>query len=125
VVGYSGVLDVNPVVNPSLREGRRQRLIRVTRKQVWDRTGPVRQARHRDEVVSPLSLELGCWKLLRRAQAAIAEIVGATVFADNLSDIVREPVLRRHEWEIAVALREISELLLELAAGFSGVRRDP
>ncbi len=75
--------------------------------------------------MSPLSLELGCWKLLRRAQAAIAEIVGATVFADNLSDIVREPVLRRHEWEIAVALREISELLLELAAGFSGVRRDP
>jgi hypothetical protein len=116
MVGYSGVLGVSPVANPSLREGKRRRLILGTRQQVWNRVGPVRQARHRDEVVSPLSLERGCWELLRRAQAAITAIVGARVFAARLSDIVREPVLRQHEWEIAVALREISELLLELSA---------
>jgi hypothetical protein len=28
-------------------------------------------------------------------------------------------VLRRHEWEIAVALRDITELLLELASGYA------
>jgi len=125
MVGYSGVLGVSPVANPSLREGKRRRLILGTRHQVWNQVGPVRQARHRDEVVSPLSLERGCWELLRRAQAAITAIVGARVFASRLSDIVREPVLRQHEWEIAVALREISELLLELSAAHTAGAAGP
>jgi hypothetical protein len=38
---------------------------------------------------------------------------------------VDERVLRRHEWEIAVALREISELLLDLASSYAGGRAGP
>jgi hypothetical protein len=34
-------------------------------------------------------------------------------------------VLRRHEWEIAVALREISELLLDLASSYAGGTAGP
>jgi hypothetical protein len=109
----------SPVANPELREGRRQRLISMTRQQTWNRTGPVRQTRYRDEVVSPLALERACRDLLRRTQAAITTITGSVVFADSLSGIAGEPVLRRHEWEIAVALRDISELLLGLAEGFA------
>jgi hypothetical protein len=33
--------------------------------------------------------------------------------------------LRQHEWEIAVSLRDISELLLELAAGFAAGAAGP
>jgi hypothetical protein len=116
---------VRPVANPSLREVRRQRLILMTWQQVRGRTGPVRQTRYRDEVVSPLSLERECWELLRRAQAAITAIVSAEVFSTSLSGIIREPDLRQHEWEVAVSLREISELLLELAARFATGKAGP
>src|SRR5262249_46261238 len=119
MTGHGGVWDVPPVANPSLREGRRERLIRMTREQIAGRTGPVRQIRYRDEVVSPLSLERSCRELLWRVQYAIATIVDADVYKSNLSGTVRGPVLRQHEWEIALALREISELLLELATGFA------
>ena len=33
---------------------------------------------------------------------------------------MKEPVLRQHEWEIAVALREITELLLDMVASNAG-----
>jgi hypothetical protein len=124
MVGYSAP-GVSPVANPSVRQARRQRLALMTRQQVQGRTGPVRQTRYRDEVVSPLSLERGCWELLRRAQEAITAIVSATVFSDSLSGIIGEPALRQHEWEIAVSLREISELLLDLATRFATGRAGP
>jgi hypothetical protein len=114
-----GAWSVEPVVNPSLREAKRQRLFRMTKEQVAGRTGPVRQIRYRDQVVSPLALELECRKLLQRAQRAIATIVKSRVYAGDLRGTVEEPVLQQHEWEIAVALREITGLLLDLASSYA------
>ena len=125
MVGNAGAWSVEPVVNPSVWGGKRQRLIRMTKEQIAGRTGPVRQIRYRDQVVSPLALELDCWNLLQRAQYAIATIVTSKVYAGDLRAIAREPVLRQHEWEIAVALREISELLLDLASSYAGGTAGP
>lgn len=120
MVGNAGALSVEPVANPSLRGAKRQRLIRMTREQIAGRTGPLRQIRYRDEVVSPLALELGCRQLLQRAQRAIAAIVTSRVYAGDLRGTVQESVLRQHEWDIALALREITELLLDLVASNAG-----
>jgi hypothetical protein len=125
MVGNAAGWIVEPVVNPSLRGARRQRLIRMTKEQIAGRTGPLRQVRYRDEVVSPIALELGCRGLLQRAQRAIATIVTSTVFAGDLRGTVGEPVLRQHEWEIAVELREITELLFDLVSSSSGGRMGP
>ncbi|MGH3186276.1 MAG: hypothetical protein ACRDPY_08725 [Streptosporangiaceae bacterium] len=99
MVGTAGAGNVEPVVNPSLREAKRQCLIRVTKQQIAGRAGPLRQIRRRDEVVSPLALELECRKLLLRAQHAIRAIVTSRVYAGDLRGTVQEPVLRQHEWE--------------------------
>jgi hypothetical protein len=120
MVGNVGAGSVEPVVNPGVREAKRRRLIRMTKQQIVGRAGPLRQIRHRDELVSPLALELECRNLLRRAQRAIRAIVTSRVYAGDLRGTVQEPVLRVHEWEIAVALREITELLLDLVASNAG-----
>jgi hypothetical protein len=125
MVGTVDAWSVEPVVNPGLREGRRRRLIRMTKEQVAGRTGPVRQVRYRDQVVSPLALELECRKLMRRAQRAIAVVVSSGVYARDLRGAVGENVLRQHEWEIAVALREITELLLDLVSSAGGGTAGP
>jgi hypothetical protein len=120
MVGNAGALSVEPVANPSLRAARRQRLIRMTKEQIAGRTGPLRQIRYRDEVVSPLALEIDCRRLLQRAQRAIAAIVTSRVYAGDLRGTVEESVLRQHEWDIALALREITELLLDLVSSNAG-----
>ena len=125
MVGDVGAWSVEPVVNPSLREAKRQRLIRMTKEQIAGRTGPVRQIRYRDQLVSPLAVELECRKLLQRAQRAIVTIVTSRVYAGDLRGAVEEPVLRQHEWEIAVALREITELLLDLVSSYAGGTAGP
>src|SRR5215472_14338594 len=125
MVGDAGAWSVEPVVNPSVWGGKRQRLIRMTKEQIAGRAGPVRQIRYRNQVVSPLALELECWKLLQRAQYAIATIVTSKVYVGDLRAIAREPVLRQHEWEIAVALREITELLLDLVSSYAGGTAGP
>jgi hypothetical protein len=125
MVGNVDAWSVEPVVNPSLREAKRQRLIRMTKEQIGFRTGPVRQIRYRDRVVSPLALERECKKLLQRAQRAITTIVTSRVYAGNLRSSLEEPILRQHEWEIAVALREITELLLDLASSYAGGTAGP
>jgi hypothetical protein len=125
MVGDAGAWSVEPVVNPSLRAAKRQRLIRMTKEQIAGRAGPVRQIRYRDQVVSPLALELDCRKLLRRAQRAIATIVTSRVYAGNLRSTLEEPVLQQHEWEIAVALRDITELLLDLVSSYAGGTAGP
>jgi hypothetical protein len=125
MVGDVGAWNVQPVVNPSLQEGKRQRLIRATTEQIAGRTGPVRQIRYRDQVVSPLTLELRCWKLLQRAQHAIATIVTSGVYAGDLRSTVKEPALRQHEWEIAVALRDITEFLMDLSSAYAGGTAGP
>jgi len=125
MVGNAAAWNVEPVMNPGLRDAKRQRLIRTTREQIAGRRGPVRQIRHRDEVVSPLALERGCQALLLRAQRAIATIVTSTVYAGDLRGTVSDPVLRQHEWEIAIALREITELLLDLVSSSGGGTAGP
>jgi hypothetical protein len=125
MVGDAGAGSVEPAVNPSVREARRRRLIRMTKEQIAGRTGPLRQVRYRDLIVSPLALELDCRKLLQRAQRAIATIVTSRVYAGDLRGTVEEPVLRQHEWEIAVALREITELLLDLVSDYAGGTAGP
>lgn len=116
---------VEPVANPSLRQAKRERLVRMTTAQLAGRTGPVRQLRYRDEVVSPLALERECGMLLYRAQRAIGTVVTSQVYARELRGTVQERALRKHEWDIAVALREITELLLDLAASYAGGQAGP
>jgi hypothetical protein len=125
MAGGAGEMGVLPVVKPGMRTAKRQRLIRMTEEQIADRVGPVRQIRYRDVLVSPLSLELGCWTLLQRAQRAITTIVTSGVYAGSLRGVVEEPVLRQHEWEIAIALRDITELLLDLVPGYAGGTAGP
>ena len=125
MVGNVGAGSVAPVVHPGIREGKRQRLIRMTQEQVAGRTGPVRQVRRRDEVVSPLALELGCRLLLQRAQRALSVILRSAVWAHDLRGTVGEAVLRQHEWEIAVSLREITELLLDMVSSAGGGTAGP
>jgi hypothetical protein len=110
---------VTPVANPNVRGAQRQRLIRWTEQQIAGRSGPVRQIRYRDQVVSPLALERDCRWLMLRTERAITTITTSQVYADELHDIVQEQVLIQHEWEIAVALREITELLFDLASGYA------
>jgi len=125
MVGDASAWRVEPVVNPGLRDARGRRLIRMTNDQIAGRTGPVRQVRYREQVVSPLALERECRKLLQRAQHAIATIVTSQVYAGDLRGALEEPILRQHEWDIAVALREITELLLDLAASYGGGTAGP
>jgi hypothetical protein len=125
MAGDAGAWGIEPVANPDVREGKRQRLIRMTKTQIAGRRGPTRQIRYRDEVVSPIALEQGCRKLLHRAQCAIATIVDSPVYAGDLRAAAQEPLLRWHEWQIAVALRDITELLLDLASGYAGGTAGP
>jgi hypothetical protein len=116
MVGSAGAGPVEPVVNPSLREGKRQRLFRMTNAEMVSRKGPVRQILYRDQLVSPIALEQNCRELLQRAQHAITAIVTSRVYATDLRDTLDKTVLQQHEWQIAVELREITELMLELSS---------
>jgi hypothetical protein len=51
--------------------------------------------------------------------------VTSKVYAGDLRGTVGEVVLRQHEWEIAVALREITELLLDLVSDYAGGTAGP
>jgi hypothetical protein len=124
MVGNVGT-RVEPVANPSLRQAKRERLIRTVKAQLPYNIGPVRQARNRDEVVSPLALERECGTLLYRAQRAIATVVTSHVYLRELRGTVQERALRQHEWDIAVALREITERLLDLAVSYAGGQAGP
>jgi hypothetical protein len=103
--------DVMPVVNPEVRAGKRKRLIRET--VVKDPAGlpeAIYQLRHRDQVVAPSSLDAACRELLHRAQAAIDVALDSSADAPELPEIVAVRTLLQHEWEIAVALRDITDL---------------
>jgi hypothetical protein len=106
--------DIMPVANPDLPEGKRRRLVRDSLAR--DPVGvdePMRQVRHRDQIVAPFSLDRACRQLLLRAQVAIDSVPDPGAEQGGLPDIVAEGTLRRHEWEIAVALRDITELRTE------------
>ena len=107
--------DIMPVANPALRERRRRRLIRSSCAR--DPVGlaePLYQLRHRDQVVLPSTLDRVSRGLLIRAQTAIGSALDS-VTDDTVEspDIVTELTLRRHEWQIATALRDITDLRAE------------
>lgn len=103
------------VANPALRERKQLRLIRrgITRDPIG-LAEPLYQLWHRDQVVLPSALDQASRELLTRAQAAVdsalSSVTGEVV---DSPDIVAEPTLRRHEWQIATALRDITDLRAE------------
>jgi PAS domain-containing protein len=106
--------DIFAVANPQLRKGRRRRLIReILLRDPAGLPEPLYQLRHRDQIVAPSALDATCRQLLQRTQAAIDLALDSGDDATGLPDIVTERTLRQHEWEIAVALRDITDLRAE------------
>ena len=106
--------DVMPVANPELRASKRRRVIdHVLLKDPVGLEEPLRQLRDRDQVVVPSSLDAACRPLLTRAQDAIRSALESAPDGADLPEIVAESTLRWHEWQIAVALRDITELRAE------------
>ncbi|HZR52098.1 MAG TPA: hypothetical protein VFB06_21625 [Streptosporangiaceae bacterium] len=107
--------DIMPVANPALRYRKRRRLVR--RGCAYDPVGltePVYQLRHRDQVVLPSALDRVSRELLIRAQVAVSSALGSVMdTAVRSPDILAEPALRWHEWQIAIALRDITDLRAE------------
>jgi hypothetical protein len=107
--------DIAPVVNPALPGRTQRRLIR--RSLGHDRVGvaqPVYQLNHRDELVLPSALDRASRELLIRAQTAIdSALDSAADGAVESPEIVTESTLRWHAWQIAVALRDITDLRAE------------
>jgi hypothetical protein len=66
-------------------------------------------ARRPGHVISPYDLDWDFRTLLGRAQRAIDDVLRSDVRAAGLLE-ADEPVLRRHEWEIASALREMAKV---------------
>lgn len=74
------------------------------------RYSPVRElAENVESVVYPHDLDGTCRTILARAQSAIETILRSQVRAAGLVE-ADEPTLRRHEWEIATALRRMADL---------------
>lgn len=107
--------DIMPVANPALPERKRRRLIRSSL--AHDPVGlaePLYQLRHRDQIVSPSALDRESRELLIRAQTALdSALDSAADDAVEPPDMVAEPALRWHEWQIAIALRDITDLRAE------------
>lgn len=107
--------DIMPVADPALRSRKRRRLIR--RGCAHDPVGlaePLYQLRHRDQIVLPSALDRMSRELLIRAQIAVSSALGSVIEeAKRSPDILTEPALRWHEWQIAIALRDITDLRAE------------
>src|SRR6266568_2168076 len=74
------------------------------------------EQRDRARFVAPSDLDKSGCALLNRAQSAIKAVLSSEVYADGLlGQGVGEAVLRRHEWEIALALRDIAGLRGQLS----------
>ena len=70
-----------------------------------------------DHFVGLSDLDTSSQRLLLRAQRAISTVLQSGVYAEDLLDqAAGEMVLRRHEWEIAVTLRDITNLRAELTS---------
>ena len=116
--------DIMPVANPALRDRKRRRLIGSSLAR--DPVGlaePLYQLHHRDQVVRPSALDRISRELLIRAQVAISSALDPVIDdaaldlvtddAAQSPDILAESTLRWHEWQIAVALRDITDLRAE------------
>jgi hypothetical protein len=65
--------------------------------------------RHPDQVIFPHSLDVPARLMLARAQQAIDIILGSDVRAAGMLE-ADELALRRHEWDIACAARELTQV---------------
>jgi hypothetical protein len=82
--------------------------------------------RDSNRVIDPSSLDDSGRQLLRRAQLAVAAIVSSEACtADLLDSTAAQTALRRHEWEIASTLREITALRTESGTSLPGVSPGP
>jgi len=82
--------------------------------------------RHGGRVIEPSTLDNAGRQLLPRTQLAIGAIVTSEVYAADLLDhAAGEMALRRHEWEIASTLREITALRAEFDANLLDASRGP
>jgi hypothetical protein len=106
-----------PACDPDLPEGLRRlvteplagREPRRERRRLWRGGGQRELARLDHQIVYPHDLHEDDRIVLARVQLAIDTILTSEVLAEGLV-AAEEPVLRRHEWDVAVALREITEL---------------
>ena len=107
--------EIMPVANPALRDRKRRRLIRgILAHDPVGLAEPLYQLRHRDQVVVPSALDRMSRELLIRAQTAISSALDSVIDdAEQSPDILAEPTLRWHEWQIAIALRDITDLRAE------------
>lgn len=106
--------NVLPVVHPDLPERKRRRLAgHAFLKDPIGLPKPEYQLRDRDQIVVPSALDRACRELLIRVQDAIDLALESRDGESGLRDTVPEGTLRRHEWDIAVALRDISHLRAE------------
>lgn len=113
--------DIMPVADPALRYRKRRRLL--DRSLMCDPVGlaePLYQLRDRDQVVLPSALDRMSRELLIRAQVAIGDALDPVADDDPVTDdamespdILAESTLRWHEWQIAIALRDITDLRAE------------
>ncbi len=64
-----------------------------------------------DRIIRLQDLDGGCQKIARRARQAIDTILASAAYSDNLlQQPALEMTLRRHEWEVALILRDVTKL---------------
>jgi len=106
--------DVMPVANPDLPARKQVKLLdRAVLRDPIGLAEPEYQYRDREQVVVPSCLDQPSRELLLRAQKAIGVAVDEEAAAAEPDGVVPESTLLRHEWEIAVALRDITDLRAE------------
>jgi hypothetical protein len=62
---------------------------------------------------------------LRRAQIAVLSVLTSEVYVADLRAAMPVSVLNRHEWEVAVAMREITELRAEYTSRAAAAETGP
>jgi hypothetical protein len=103
-------LWARPACDPELPAGLRELVARgdsVSRGQRRRREREL--ARLAGQVIFPHDLDREMRLLLARAQNAISEILGSDIRAAGLLE-ADEPVLRRHEWDVACAVRSFTSV---------------
>jgi hypothetical protein len=103
-----------PVPNPDLPPRKRKKL--VDHAVLNDPIGleePAYQLRDRELVVVPSTLDQLSRELLLRAQSAMAGVLDDEAGVIATDGTLPESTLLQHEWEIAVALRDITDLRAE------------
>jgi hypothetical protein len=106
--------DVMPVANPDLPARKRNKLLdRTVLKDPIGLAEPAYQLLDRELIIVPSTLDQLSRELLLRAQNAIAVTLDSEAEAIAPEGALPESTLLRHEWEIAVALRDITDLRAE------------